>query len=71
MRAVGAALDVGVLGEVACRVSEHSATPAAVQLATRPWHSACTEAHRVHIPSLTNSLDTLMDHLAGISAQAM
>lgn len=60
-----------VLGEVACRVSEHSATPAAVQLATRPWHSACTEAHRVHIPSLTNSLDTLMDHLAGISAQAM
>lgn len=60
-----------VLGEVARRVSEHTATPAAVQLATRPWHRAGTEAHRVHIPSLTNSLDTLMDHLAGISAQAM
>ncbi|KAI3628505.1 hypothetical protein CBS14141_000208 [Malassezia furfur] len=40
--------------------------PPAVQLAQRDWHRDTYAAHRAHIPSLTTSLDTLMDRLGSL-----
>lgn len=43
--------------------------PPAVQLAQRDWHRDTYAAHRAHIPSLTTSLDTLMDRLGSLVAE--
>ncbi|WFC95190.1 hypothetical protein MBRA1_001837 [Malassezia brasiliensis] len=43
--------------------------PPAVQLAQRDWHRDTYAAHRAHIPSLTSSLDTLMDRLGSLVAE--